>query len=218
MTRATRGQFITFEGGEGTGKSTQIQRAAAYLRAKNVPVEVVREPGSTPEGEALRNLWNNPSTTASWEPLTEALLLFAARRTLLCRIIWPHLQQGTWVLCDRFYDSTLVYQGVLGGVDIEKLMQLKYLIMEDFEPDLTLLFDMPAQLALRRISKRQDIQHDGVIRYDTMALQLHEKIRQAYLQLADIFSFRARIVKARASADIVEQAVCTLLETHKETL
>jgi dTMP kinase len=213
-----RGQLITFEGGEGTGKSTQIQRAATYLRTQNISVEVVREPGGTPEGEALRNLWKNPPSAASWDPLTESFLLFTARRILLCHVIWPRLQQGTWVLCDRFYDSTLVYQGVLGEADIEKLMQLKCLAMGDFEPDLTILFDIPTQTALKRIAVRRDIQHDGVLRYDTMALELHEKIRQAYLRLADIFSFRVKIVKARASVDVVEQTVRALLEAHKETL
>ncbi|MDR1910350.1 MAG: dTMP kinase [Holosporales bacterium] len=218
MNCAARGQFITFEGGEGTGKSTQIQRAAAYLRAQNIPVEVVREPGGTPEGEVLRDLWKNPPCATLWDPPTEAFLLFTARRILLCRVIWPCIQQGTWVLCDRFYDSTLVYQGMLGGADIEKLMQLKYLTMGDFEPDLTLLFDVPTSTALQRLAQRKDARHDGVVRYDTMAREQHEKVRQAYLRLAEIFSFRVRLVKARASADAVAQAVQAILATHKEAL
>jgi dTMP kinase len=209
-----RGQFITFEGGEGTGKSTQIHRAAAYLQEQNVPVLVVREPGGTPEGEAIRNLWKSPPSGSSWEVLSEAFLIFAARRTLLFREIWPNLKKGIWVLCDRFYDSTLIYQGILGGADIEKLMQLKYLTMGSFEPDLTLLFDMPASASLKRLKKRTDIRQDGVVYYDTMALEQHEKIRAGYLKLANIFSFRMRIIKARRPESVVEHAVCTLLKEH----
>ncbi|MDR1267419.1 MAG: dTMP kinase [Holosporales bacterium] len=209
-----RGRFITFEGGEGTGKSTQIRHAADYVRAQNIPVKLLREPGGTPEGEAIRNLWKNPPAGRSWESLAEAFLLFASRRMLWCREIQPSLEQGVWVLCDRFYDSTLVYQGVLGGADIKKLMEMKMLALEEQEPDLTLLFDMSPRTALKRITKRAPICQDFILRYDNMEMKKHEHIRAGYLRLAEIFAYRFRVVKAQSPEPLVKEAVCALLETQ----
>jgi dTMP kinase len=160
----------------------------------------------------MRTLWKHSSSERAWEPLAEAFLLFAARRMLWCREIQPHLTQGTWVLCDRFYDSTLVYQGVLGGADIEKLMKMKTLALEENEPDITLLFDLSPNTAMKRIAQRNPNCQNIADYYDSMSIKKHEKIRQAYLRLAKIFTFRIRIIKARASEAVVQQSVRQVLD------
>jgi dTMP kinase len=131
---------------------------------------------------------------------------------LWCREIQPHLAQGSWVLCDRFYDSTLVYQGVLGGADIEKLMKMKALALEENEPDTTLLFDLSPNTAMKRIAQRTSDCQNMKDYYDSMSIEKHKKIRQAYLRLAKIFAFRIHIIKARASEAIVQQSVCQVLD------
>ncbi|MFO0161463.1 MAG: dTMP kinase, partial [Alphaproteobacteria bacterium] len=146
-----RGYFITLEGGEGAGKSTQARRLAAALAAAGVPVLRTREPGGAPGAERIRELLLSPG---SWDSLTEAMLHFAARREHVVRSIRPMLDAGAWVICDRFADSTLAYQGAGQGLAHETWARLCDLTLEGLQPDLTLILDLPVEARLARAAGR----------------------------------------------------------------
>ncbi len=153
-----RGRFITFEGGEGAGKSTQLTRLASWLESKGIALLTTREPGGTPQGEALRDLLVTGDRDR-WDPRCEALLNFAARRCHLTQRILPALDQGIWVLCDRFIDSTMAYQGHAQGLGTSAIEELASASLEDLpdwarRPDLTLLFDLPSIEGLARAQSR----------------------------------------------------------------
>ena len=143
------GLFITFEGGEGVGKSTQVRRLAARLQSAGREVVVTREPGGSPGAEAIRNLVLNGSADR-WSPVTETLLMYASRRDHIERTLQPALQRGAVVLCDRYADSTRAYQGAAGGADPGLISALEHFILEDVRPALTLVFDLDPQLGLAR--------------------------------------------------------------------
>ena len=149
----TRGRFITFEGGEGAGKSTQVQRLAARLKAGGGEVVTTREPGGSPGAESIRDLVLKGSADR-WSPVTETLLMYAARRDHVERVIRPALERGAWVICDRFADSTRAYQGAAGGVDAKFISALETYVLETTRPDLTLVFDLPAEVGLQRAHAR----------------------------------------------------------------
>ena len=144
-----RGRFITFEGGEGAGKSTQVARLAAWLRASGMDLVHTREPGGSPGAEQIRNLVLNGSAER-WSPMTETLLMYAARADHLERTIRPALEAGRWVLCDRFADSSRAYQGAGGGVAQSFIEQLDATVVGRDQPDLTLIFDLPVEIGLAR--------------------------------------------------------------------
>ncbi len=147
------GQFITFEGGEGTGKTTQVQLLASLLRARGHDVVTTREPGGAAGADTIRSLLVSGATD-KWDPLSESLLLFAARREHLVKTIWPALEQGAWVLCDRFADSTLAYQGYGHSVPIEFIENLYDVVVGEFVPDLTLILDIDVEIGLARANAR----------------------------------------------------------------
>jgi dTMP kinase len=203
----TRGIFITFEGGEGAGKSTQIRRLAERLRADGRDLVLTREPGGSPGAESIRELLLNGETDR-WSALTEALLMNAARRDHIERVIAPALTRGAVVLCDRFADSTRAYQGAGGAVDQTVIAQLEAAVVGDTRPDLTLIFDLPVAEGLRRALSR----NGGEERFEAKGAAFHERLRAAYLDIARAEPQRCVIIDATATLDAVEAAVTAAVE------
>ena len=174
-----RGKFITFEGGEGGGKSTQAARMAGYLRGKGLEVIETREPGGTPQGEDLRDLLVQGDPDR-WSALSELLLLTAARVEHMNRLIGPALAEGKWVICDRFADSTLAYQGIAGELALELVEQLQQLAVGASSPDVTFLLDVRAEAGLQRAEKR-----GGAARFEKKGSAFHQTLRDGFLALAN---------------------------------
>jgi dTMP kinase len=202
MTRP--GRLITFEGGEGAGKSTQIERLAATLRATGLDPLVTREPGGTPGAEQIRQLLVE-GPPERWLPLSETLLLLAARHDHVVRRIAPALADGRWVLCDRFMDSTRVYQGVAGAVGAAVVERLHAIVLGDLRPDLTVILDVPVAIGLGRQGT------PGKQRYEQMAAAFHERVRAGFLALARAEPERCVVVDATAPVDAVAGAVRDLV-------
>ena len=203
-----RGKFITLEGGEGAGKSTQVKRLGDFLRGKGLDVVQTREVGGSPSAEAIRELWLTKSE-GHWDSLTELLLITAARREHLVKTIFPALQRGAWVISDRFVDSTRAYQGIGLGLGLEAVDRLYDQIVtyddsqELFQPDLTLLLDLPIETGLARMTARGG-QDD---RYQQKDKVFHQKLRDAYLLLAEQYAHRFRIIDAAENAESVTAAI-----------
>jgi dTMP kinase len=202
MTRP--GRLVTFEGGEGAGKSTQVERLAAALRAAGFDPLVTREPGGTPGAEQIRQLLVE-GPPERWLPLSEALLLLAARHDHVVRRIAPALADGRWVLCDRFMDSTRVYQGVAGAVGEAVIDRLHATVLGDLRPDLTVILDVPVAMGLGRqgAARRQ--------RYEQMTKAFHERVREGFLALARAEPNRCVVVDATRPADRVADEVRDLV-------
>jgi len=197
-----RGKFITLEGGEGAGKSTQAKRLATFLRKRGRKVVLTREVGGSKGAEEIRALWLGKGE-GHWDPLTETLLIFAARREHLVKKIWPALKRGEWVISDRFADSTRAYQGAGLGLGHDFIESLYRSVAGDFEPDLTLLLDLPVAVGLSRMKKRGG-QND---RYQRKQIAFHKKLRKAYLALAKKYPRRFAIIDAAQGADRVAAAI-----------
>jgi dTMP kinase len=202
MTRP--GRLITFEGGEGGGKSTQVERLAATLRAAGLDPLVTREPGGTPGAEQIRQLLVE-GPPERWLPLSEALLLLAARHDHVARRIAPALADGRWVLCDRFTDSTRVYQGVAGAVGAAVIDRLHATVLGDLRPDLTVILDVPVATGLGRRGA------PGKQRYEQMTVTFHERVREGFLALARAEPERCVAVDATGPVDAVAAAVRDLV-------
>ncbi len=202
----TAGIFITLEGSEGSGKSTQAARLAQALRAESHAVLLTREPGGTPAAEQLRAvLLKNNSESLAAE--TEAFVILAARRQHVDHVIAPALQQGAIVICDRFIDSTLAYQGYARGLDLKTLRAMNRWATGGLTPDLTLLFDLPVATGLRR--RQRDAA--GQNRLDRETTRFHEHVRAGFLQLARKEPRRIRPVNAARPPDRVAEEVRTLV-------
>lgn len=197
-----RGRFITLEGGEGAGKSTQIAHLKSALEAKGIDVLTTREPGGSEGGEEIRHLLVN-GDTHKWEPLTEALLNYAARHEHLEKVILPTLNAGTWVLCDRFADSTMAYQGYGHGMNREVIRRLHRLVVGDVRPDLTLILDMPVEDGLKRAGARGD----GEDRYERMGAAFHERLREGFLDIAKKEPTRCAVIDATGDIGAVAMAI-----------
>ena len=204
-TQKFRGRFITLEGVDGAGKSTHIATITAALQRAGKTVVHSREPGGTPLGEKLRALLLS-------EPMhleTETLLMFAARREHIAQVIGPALARGDWVVCDRFTDATYAYQGGGRGIASEKLQALESWVHADLQPDLTLLFDVPLEVARARIGSSRDLD-----RFEREQAAFHERVRQNYLERARAHRDRIRVIDAAKTLDeikaIVEKEVSTL--------
>jgi dTMP kinase len=179
-----RGKFITLEGGEGSGKSTQARLLTARLRNAGRDVVLTREPGGTPFAEQVRE-FILASTTAEHGALAEALLFFAARADHLAKIIRPALAAGRWVVCDRFSDSGRVYQSLAGGLPLETYLALEQIVVALTVPDLTCILDVPPEDGLRRATTRQDATgRPAADRYEGRALHFHEQLRKGFLDIA----------------------------------
>jgi dTMP kinase len=198
-----RGRFVTFEGGEGVGKSTQLGQAARWLRESGREVVVTREPGGTPRAERLRELL----LTRSNEPMPpgcELLLMFAARATHVANLIEPALARGAWVLCDRFTDASYAYQGGGRGLSTSLIDPLPPLAHPTLQPDLTLLLDAPVAVGLARAAARHGA---GPDRFESERQEFFERVRDAYLARARREPQRIRIVDASRTIDEVQIAV-----------
>ncbi len=201
-----RGKFITFEGIDGAGKSSHVEWLADRLRAQGRIVQVTREPGGTPLGERLRELLLN-------EPMhleTETLLMFAARREHLASRIEPALARGEWVICDRFSDATWAYQGGGRGLDKSKFQVLEQWVHGHLQPDLTLLFDLPLEVARERIVLANRV----LDKFEQERVDFHERVRQAYLDRAHANAARIRLIAADNTLENIreklEEVVLTL--------
>lgn len=199
--------FITFEGPEGSGKSTHIWRLAARLEAAGYKVLTTREPGGTPTGEAIRRILQHDAAGEAIVPEAELLLFEASRAQLVRHVILPALESGVWVLCDRFMDSTTAYQGYGRGFDIESVMGINRLAVAGCEPDLTLLMDIEIRESAKRMEGRNranQTSHDRIEREETA---FHERVRNGFLQLARRWPGRIRVVNAMHPQAEVEAAV-----------
>jgi dTMP kinase len=198
----TRGRFITFEGGEGAGKSTQVERLARRLSADGREVVTTREPGGSPGAESIRDIVLKGAADR-WSPVTETLLMYAARRDHIERVIRPTLERGAWVVCDRFADSTRAYQGAAGGTDPRLITALETYIVEDVRPDLTLVFDLPAEVGLERAHARAGAE----MRFESKGMAFHQRLREGFRAIAAAEPDRCALIDATAPMDAVEAAV-----------
>ena len=207
------GQFITFEGGEGTGKTTQVQLLASLLRARGHDVVTTREPGGAAGADTIRSLLVSGATD-KWDPLSESLLLFAARREHLVKTIWPALEQGAWVLCDRFADSTLAYQGYGHSVPIEFIENLYDVVVGEFVPDLTLILDIDVEIGLARANARNTDTASREDRFERMDIAFHERLRTGFLDIARNDPGRCAVIDADNQPDIVGAEIWKTVETR----
>jgi dTMP kinase len=199
-----RGKFITFEGGEGTGKSTQAKLLAERLSMLGIGVKLTREPGGSPGAEVIRHVL----LSGAAKPLgaeAEAMLFAAAREDHLTHTIRPALERGDWVVCDRFADSTRVYQGVLGHVDPRLIKRLEKITVGDTRPDLTIVLDVPAEIGLARASARRGAAHSD--RFESENLEFHNRLRDAYRHLAISEPDRCILIDAAEPQDRVTERV-----------
>ena len=206
-----RGKFISFEGGEGSGKSTQIRKLAERLAAAKLRTIVTREPGGSPGAEIIRHLVLS-GMGKLLGPDAETLLFAAARDDHVHTVIQPALSQGTWVLCDRFSDSTRAYQVRLGQVLPAVLNAMQRVTIGDLKPDLTIILDIPVEVGLQRAAARRG--RDAPDRFEAEDVQFHQDLREAYRQIAAEDPQRCVLIDANADADMVAARVWTALRDH----
>ncbi len=201
----SRGKFITFEGGEGVGKTTNVAFVESYLQARKIPVVVTREPGGTKLAEKLRALLLDKKSEAIADE-AELLLMFAARAQHLKHVIEPALARGDWVICDRFTDATYAYQGGGRNVKISHIEWLENLVQGSLRPDLTLLLDAPVKIGMERAGKR-----GAFDRFESETVQFFEDVRRAYLLQAEIHPHRIKLIKANQPLADVQQTIINVL-------
>ncbi|KLK92226.1 thymidylate kinase [Microvirga vignae] len=204
------GQFITFEGGEGAGKSTQIARLKDRLEQLGHAVLVTREPGGSPLAEEIRS-FILAGHAKPLGPFAEALMFAAARIDHLDKTIKPALKNGTTVLCDRFADSTRAYQGSSGAIAPSVIDDLERVALAGTKPDLTFILDLPAEIGLARAGERQALKGEGADRFEDEGLAFHQSLRRAYLAIAKSAPHRCAVINADQSPDEVEAAIWATL-------
>lgn len=208
----TRGRFITLEGGEGVGKTTNVDLVCRFLGERGIEVVRTREPGGTPRAEAIRDLLLDPDIDEPLDDDAELLLVFAARAQHLARCIRPALARGAWVVCDRFTDATFAYQGGGRGLDASRIATLEQLVQGDLTPDLTLLLDMPADAAQRRLASRIDGQGGQRDRFERERVDFFTRVREAYLARAEGAPERVAVIDAGQSLEDVQASIMSALE------
>jgi dTMP kinase len=209
-----RGAFISFEGGEGAGKTTQIKLLAERLKALGRDVVVTREPGGTQGAEAIRELILNPSNF-DFSSLTETLLFFAARRDHVEKVILPAQKNGAIVLCDRFTDSTLAYQSALGHVEPRVIHELAVIVLGDLKPDLTFVLDIEPEQGLQRAALRRG---SGVTdRFESESLEFHERIRMSFLAIAKGEPERCVVILGHNEPEVLAAQVFEVCMQRLET-
>ena len=201
-----KGYFISFEGIDGSGKSTQIQKLAEFLEARDFDIVITREPGGSKGGEEIRNLLLQGNLDR-WSAETEILLFTAARRDHLERIILPALEEGKIVICDRFTDSTRMYQG-MRGVNLRNLVDTLNDKVIKFDPDLTIVIDINPEISLRRAKSRKTVEE----RFEDFGVDLQMKMRKGFLELAAEFGYRIEVVNGQQSIDKLAQDICSLVK------
>jgi dTMP kinase len=204
-----KGKFITFEGGEGAGKSTQVARLVERLRARDIEVQRTREPGGSTGAEEIRAIALN-GDVGRWSPLTETLLMFAARSDHLEKTIRPALEAGRWVVCDRFADSSRAYQGAGGGAPEAFIESLDATIVGETQPDLTLVFDLPVEVGLERAFGRGLFE----TRFESKGVAFHERLRARFLEIARNNPARCVVIDAVGDVDAVEARVWAAVEAR----
>ena len=207
-----QGLFITFEGGEGAGKSTQIARLADHLRAAGDDVLVTREPGGTPGAEAARHVILS-GAAEPFGPAMEALLFAAARNDHVEQVIRPALQSGRTVLCDRYIDSSRAYQGVTGNLDPDLMRAIEKAAINGLMPDLTIILDLPADIGLQRANARRGA--GTADRFEKETIELHVKRRDAYLAIAKAEPERCKVLAADRPADEIAAEIAALVDKLK---
>ncbi|MEI6557836.1 MAG: dTMP kinase [Rhodospirillaceae bacterium] len=201
-----RGRFITFEGGEGAGKSTQVRHLAAALRRRGRDIVTTREPGGAPGAEEIRALLVS-GAAGRWSPVTETLLHFAARRDHLERTVWPALERGAWVISDRFSDSTMAYQGYGLGFDRDIIVRIYANVIGRFYPDLTLMLDLPAEAGLARAQARS-----AADRYEGMEIGFHRRLREGFLDIAAHDPRRCAVIDAAGTEEAVAAEILEVVD------
>ncbi|MGQ2989852.1 MAG: dTMP kinase [Brevundimonas sp.] len=201
------GRFITFEGGEGSGKSTQVGRLVERLTARGLDVVRTREPGGSAGAEDIRALALN-GAAERWSPMTETLLMYAARSDHLERTIRPALARGAFVICDRFSDSSRAYQGAGGGVDAGFIEAMDAAVVGETKPDLTLIFDLPVEIGLERALARGGAD----LRFESKGLAFHQRLREGFRRVATEYPERCRIIDASGDPDAVFARVWAAVE------
>lgn len=202
MTDGALGRFITLEGGEGAGKSTQIGRLKTWLEERGRTVVATREPGGAPGAEMIRKLLVE-GPVERWDGTTEVLLHFAARHEHLRSTVWPALEHGDWVISDRFADSTLAYQGYGHGVDLAIVNQLYHVAVGAFRPDLTLILDLPIEIGLSRAAARRGAE----TRYENLPRDFHARVRAGFLEIATHDRKRCVVIDATGDIDTTAAAI-----------
>ena len=210
---ALRGFFITFEGPEGSGKTTQAQRLAARLTRAGYEVIVTREPGGTPTGEVIRSILLHKAAGEPLFPETEALLFAASRAQLVRAVIQPALARGACVICDRFLDSTMAYQGYGRRLDLARIDLLNEFAVDGVIPDLTLLLDLDIRTGFARLAFRNRRSNSAADSMEREDLEFHERTRQGYLELARKWPWRIHILNAERNPDEVEAEIWRITET-----
>lgn len=206
-------RFITLEGGEGVGKSTLMTGLCQWLTQRGIKVRQTREPGGTPIADAIRQLFKSPPGGEAITAEAEALLVSAARTQHVVNVIKPSLQSGHWVICDRFADSTRVYQGLFGGVPLNELEWLIKFSTASLEPDLTFLLDCDVSVSAHRIGRRSnDVDMSPNERYDNAAQHVHDRLRDGFRRIAGFYPSRFFILDASRSQDEVLKQACAELE------
>jgi dTMP kinase len=206
VTERTRARFITLEGGEGAGKSTQVARLKEWIEARGHRCIATREPGGAPGAEMVRKLLVE-GPAERWDGVTEALLHFAARREHLRATVLPAIASGTWVVSDRFADSTMAYQGYGHGIDRAMLGTLYDRTVGDFRPDLTLILDLPVEEGLARAAARRGKE----TRYESLPVDFHERVRAGFLEIAAADPERCLVIDASAGIDDIARSIADAL-------
>ena len=199
--------FITFEGGDGSGKSTQVNLLKDYLDNLNFETIKTREPGGTPSAEILRDLLTT-GEVEKWTPMSEALLMWASRYEHLIQVIEPALNSGKNVICDRFYDSTYAYQGVAHNLGIDKMEKLKKIIIGDIEPDVTFVLDIDPKVGLKRSLDRPNQEN----RFESYNIDFHNKIRSAFLEIAKKNKNRCVVIDASLNEQEINNLIITVID------
>ena len=202
MSNGAPGRFITLEGGEGAGKSTQITRLRAWLEGRGKAVVATREPGGSPGAEMIRKLLVE-GPAERWDGITEALLHFAARRDHLRTTVWPALKRGAWLISDRFADSTRAYQGYGHGLDLAMLERLYDVAVGDFRPDLTLILDLPIDVGLARAAARRGAE----TRYENLPIEFHRRVKAGFLEIAKREPKRCVVIDAAQDIDTLAATI-----------
>lgn len=205
MNSAASGRFITLEGGEGAGKSTQISWLKTHFEGRGRKVVTTREPGGSPGAEMIRKLLVE-GPPERWDGPTEALLHFAARREHLRSTVWPALARGDWVICDRFADSTRAYQGYGHGIDLAMLERLYDSAVGDFRPDLTIVLDLPVEVGLARAATRRGTEN----RYENLPRAFHDRVRAGFLEIAKRDPKRCVVVDANRDIEKIAMEIALI--------